>query len=291
MDFMLKKLKIKLQYLLPQHALTRLAGWAANKKAGWLTQQVIKIFASYYRVNMKEAQYTEFSAYSSFNEFFIRSLRSDVRPIAAGDSILVQPADGTISESGRIDKDKILQAKGHDYSLEALLAGQSLLAKEFENGQFVTTYLAPGDYHRVHMPCDGVLREMIYVPGSLFSVNAFFAENVPYLFARNERVICIFNTAFGAMAQILVGAMIVGSIETLWSGPVDSERKGIIQRWVYPDEGSEAPIILKKGEEMGLFKLGSTVINLFVSNKIKLASHLQNGSITRLGEILGEAPH
>lgn len=286
---MLKNIKIRLQYLLPQQALTRLAGWIANKKAGWFTQQLIKIFASVYRVNMQEAEHPEFSSYSSFNAFFTRSLRSDVRPIAPGEHILVHPADGTISQSGNINTDQILQAKGHYYCLEALLAAQSLLAKRFENGQFVTTYLAPGDYHRVHMPCDGLLREMIYVPGALFSVNTLMAEHVPYLFARNERVICVFDTPFGGMAQILVGATIVGSIETAWSGPVDPDRKGIIQRWVYPDEHHEDAMVLKKGEEMGRFKLGSTVINLFESNKIDLASHLQTGSVTRYGEVLGKA--
>ncbi|WP_342221719.1 archaetidylserine decarboxylase [Candidatus Fukatsuia endosymbiont of Tuberolachnus salignus] len=286
---MLERIKIKLQYLLPKQWLTLLAGWGADKQAGWLTQLAIKTFSRYYKVDMKDAQNPEFSSYHSFNEFFVRPLHADARPIAAGDQVLVQPADGTISQLGTIRDGQILQAKEHNYSLEALLAGNYQLAAEFQNGQFITTYLAPHDYHRVHMPCYGVLREMIYVPGDLFSVNPLTTANIPNLFARNERVICIFDTAFGTMAQILVGATVVGSIETVWAGSVTPPREGVIRRWTYPAAGDEGAIVLEKGQEMGHFKLGSTVINLFAENKVYLDVQLSNGSITRVGEPLAEA--
>lgn len=281
---MLDSIKIKLQYLLPKQGLTRLAGWGADKPAGWLTQQVIKLFARAYKVDMQEAARPEFSAYDTFNAFFVRPLRDGARPIAEGDQLLVQPADGAISQLGAIRAGQLLQAKGHDYSLEALLAGNYLLAAEFQDGLFATTYLAPRDYHRVHMPCAGVLREMIYVPGDLFSVNPLTAANVPNLFARNERVISIFDTAHGPLAQILVGATIVGSIETVWAGTITPPREGIIKRWTYPAAGQEGAIVLEKGQEMGRFKLGSTVINLFAAGRVQLASELSSGSITRVGQ-------
>lgn len=286
---MLDSIKIRLQYLLPKLGLTRLAGWGADKQGGWLTQLVIKAFARYYHVDMKEAQDPEFSAYRSFNEFFVRPLRAGVRPVVAEENLLAQPADGAISQLGAIHDGQILQAKGHNYTLEALLAGNYMLAAEFQNGHFVTTYLAPRDYHRVHMPCDGALREMIYVPGDLFSVNPLTAANVPNLFARNERVICIFDTAFGPMAQILVGATIVGSIETVWAGTITPPREGVIRRWTYPQAGAEGAVVLEKGQEMGRFKLGSTVINLFAEGKVYLAPQLNSGSVTRMGEVLAEA--
>ncbi|STD31125.1 Phosphatidylserine decarboxylase proenzyme [Edwardsiella tarda] len=286
---MLDSIKIKLQYLLPKQALTRLAGWAADKQGGWLTQSVIKGFARYYGINMQEALYPDPAHYKTFNDFFVRPLRDGVRPIAEFDDGVVLPADGAISQLGPIEAGRLLQAKGHDYTLEALLAGQYQLAQEFTSGQFVTTYLSPRDYHRVHMPCDGRLREMIYVPGDLFSVNPLTAANVANLFARNERLICIFDTAVGPLAQILVGATIVGSIETVWSGCVNPERAGIIRRWTYPSEG-DGVITLKKGQEMGRFKLGSTVINLFAAGRIQFDAALSAGSITRMGRELGHVP-
>ncbi|MEX2943962.1 archaetidylserine decarboxylase [Serratia fonticola] len=286
---MLDSIKIKLQYWLPKLALTRLAGWGADKKAGWLTKLVVKAFARYYRVQMQEAQNPDLASYATFNEFFVRPLRDGARPIVEEPHVLVLPADGAISQLGAIRDDQIFQAKGHNYTLEALLAGNYLLAEPFRNGLFATTYLAPSDYHRVHMPCDGVLREMIYVPGDLFSVNPLTAANVPNLFARNERVICVFDTAFGPMVQILVGATIVGSIETVWAGTVTPPREGIIRRWTYPAEGMEGAIQLVKGEEMGRFKLGSTVINLFTPGSVQFAPHLNNGTVTRMGQAFAEA--
>lgn len=286
---MLDSIKIKLQYWLPKLALTRLAGWGADKKAGWLTKLVVKAFARYYRVQMQEAQNPDLASYATFNEFFVRPLRDGARPIVEEPHVLVLPADGAISQLGAIRDDQIFQAKGHNYTLEALLAGNYLLAEPFRNGLFATTYLAPSDYHRVHMPCDGVLREMIYVPGDLFSVNPLTAANVPNLFARNERVICVFDTAFGPMVQILVGATIVGSIKTVWAGTVTPPREGIIRRWTYPAEGMEGAIQLVKGEEMGRFKLGSTVINLFTPGSVQFAPHLNNGTVTRMGQAFAEA--
>lgn len=281
---MLDSIKIKLQYWLPKVALTRLAGWGAEKKAGWLTRLVVKTFARYYRVEMQEAQNPDLASYATFNDFFVRPLRDGARPIVADPDMLALPADGAISQLGAIGDDQIFQAKGHYYTLEALLAGNYMLAEQFRNGLFATTYLAPSDYHRVHMPCDGILREMIYVPGDLFSVNPLTAANVPNLFARNERVICLFDTAFGPMVQILVGATIVGSIETVWAGTVTPPREGIIKRWTYPEESLEGAIKLEKGQEMGRFKLGSTVINLFTPGSVQFVPQLSSGSVTRMGQ-------
>lgn len=281
---MLDSIKIRLQYLLPKQGLTRLAGWGADKQAGWLTQTVIKAFVRCYRVDMQEALHPEISHYGTFNQFFVRPLRDGVRPLVESPDELALPADGAISQLGPIEQGNLLQAKGHFFSLEALLAGNYLLAEEFADGMFATTYLSPRDYHRVHMPCDGTLREMIYVPGDLFSVNPLTARNVPNLFARNERLICIFDTPFGPLAQILVGATVVGSIETVWAGTVNPTREGIIRRWTYPRDGENA-VMLSKGEEMGRFKLGSTVINLFAPGRVELNAALNSGSVTRMGAL------
>nr|WP_154628894.1 archaetidylserine decarboxylase [Providencia sp. wls1943] len=275
--------------MLPKQGLTQLAGWFASRNVGFVTQWAIKLFAKAYKVNMNEAQKSELTAYSTFNDFFIRTLKDGARPIVESEHQLAQPADGAVSQLGPIDSDLIFQAKGHNYTVEALLAGQYQLADKFRGGDFITTYLSPSDYHRVHMPCDGLLTEMIYVPGDLFSVNPLTAANVPNLFARNERLICVFDTPFGTMVQILVGATIVGSIDTVWSGCVNPQREGVIKRWTYPAQGEEGAIFLQKGEEMGLFKLGSTVINLFEPNKIRFNASLIPGYATRMGELLAES--
>ncbi|QHM77992.1 Phosphatidylserine decarboxylase proenzyme [Mixta theicola] len=281
---MLDAIKLGLNDLLPKKWLTELAGWAASKRAGWLTKAVIDIFVWFYRVDMSEAKKPDTASYRTFNDFFVRPLRDEARPIDADPNLLVLPADGAISQLGHIDGDTIFQAKGHSYSLEALLAGDRQMAAQFRDGEFATTYLAPRDYHRVHMPCNGILREMIYVPGELYSVNPLTARHVPNLFARNERVICYFDTEFGPMAQILVGATIVGSIETAWSGTVTPPREGVIKRWSWPGADNEGAVVLLKGQEMGRFKLGSTVINLFAAGRIKLAESLEAESKTRLGQ-------
>lgn len=286
---MLDKIKIRLQFMLPKQGLTQLAGWFASRNVGFVTQWAIKLFAKAYKVNMNEAQKSELTAYLTFNDFFIRTLKDGARPIVEYEHHLAQPADGAVSQLGPIDNDLIFQAKGHNYTVEALLAGQYQLADKFRDGDFITTYLSPSDYHRVHMPCDGLLTEMIYVPGDLFSVNPLTAANVPNLFARNERLICVFDTPFGTMVQILVGATIVGSIDTVWSGCVNPQREGVIKRWTYPAQGEEGAIFLQKGEEMGLFKLGSTVINLFEPNKIRFNASLIPGYATRMGELLAES--
>lgn len=283
---MLDRMKIALQHILPKLWLTQLAGRVAECRTRWLTKMIIGLFVRYYRVDMQEAQQPELSAYPTFNAFFVRPLRDDARPIDIDPNSLVMPADGAISQLGPIIDDQVFQAKGHHYSLEALLAGNERAIEEFRDGVFVTTYLAPRDYHRVHMPCNGVLREMIYVPGSLYSVNPLTASAIPNLFARNERVICLFTTEFGPMAQILVGATIVGSIETSWAGTVTPPREGIIKRWRYPAAEDKAAVVLLKGQEMGRFKLGSTVVNLFAKNRVTLNDRLYARVATRVGERL-----
>ncbi|UPR28381.1 phosphatidylserine decarboxylase [Vibrio crassostreae] len=276
------KIKVGLQYWIPQHGLTRLVGKLASAKAGGLTTAIINWFIKQYKVNMDEALHSDPKHFKTFNEFFVRELKEGMRPIAEGESVIVHPADARVSQFGPITDGQLIQAKGHDYSARELLGGDVALADEFKDGEFATLYLSPSDYHRVHMPCDGTLRQMIYVPGDLFSVNPLTAENVPNLFARNERVVCIFDTEFGPMAQVLVGATIVGSIEQVWAGTITPPRGNSVYKWDYPAQGNNA-IILKKGEEMGRFKLGSTVINLFAKDAIKFDDTMQNGEKTVLG--------
>ncbi|MCG3730920.1 archaetidylserine decarboxylase [Vibrio cincinnatiensis] len=276
------KLKVRLQYWIPQHGLTRLVGKLASAKAGGLTTAIIRWFIKQYNVNMDDALHSDPKYYSTFNEFFVRELKPGVRPVASGEDVLVHPADARVSQFGPITSGQLIQAKGHHFSAQELLGGDADLAQEFEQGEFATLYLSPSDYHRVHMPCDGTLRQMIYVPGDLFSVNPLTAENVPNLFARNERVVCIFDTEFGPLAQVLVGATIVGSIETIWSGTMTPPRGNTIYRWNYPAEGNDA-VVLKKGQEMGRFKLGSTVINLFAKEAIRFDDSMQLQSPTLLG--------
>lgn len=283
----LQRVKIALHYLLPQLAITRAAGWLSEQKWGPITHFIIKIFAKQYRVNLEEAAKTEPSDYSTFNEFFIRELKSNARPITQETNALCLPADGKVSEAGTISDNRLLQAKGHFFTLETLLANDQEMAKKFQDGSFITTYLSPTDYHRVHMPCDAILRKMIYVPGELFSVNPFLAEHVPNLFARNERVICEFETEFGPMVQILIGATITASMSTVWAGVINPPRTGEVVVWNYESDGEKA-IKLQKGEEMGAFRLGSTVINLFPKDKVLLLPELTAGVKTRVGEVLGK---
>ncbi len=280
------RIKLGINAILPKKHLTALAGWAASRRGGWLTKAVIDLFVWYYKVDMSEAVQKNTASYPTFNDFFVRPLKDDARPVDPNPNLLILPADGAVSQAGRIEDDQIFQAKGHYYSLEALLAGNDQRAAGFRDGQFITTYLAPRDYHRVHMPCNGILREMVYVPGDLYSVNPLTARNIPNLFARNERVICYFDTDFGPMAQILVGATIVGSIETVWAGTITPPREGVIKRWHYPAAEAEGAIVLLKGAEMGRFKLGSTVINLFARNKVIFSESLEAECKTRLGQPL-----
>ena len=245
------------QYLIPKQALTALAGKLANLRGGGATTSFIRWFAGKYGVNMAEAANPDLAAYPTFNEFFTRPLKAGARPLA--NAALVSPVDGAISQLGAIKKDQIFQAKGHHYSTRALVGGDAQLAAEFEDGTFATIYLSPKDYHRIYMPCDGRLTRMIYVPGDLFSVNPATARGVPGLFARNERVVCVFETATGPFVLTLVGATIVGSMATVWHGVVNPPRTRNVREWRYDDQN----IVLKKGDEMGRFLLGSTVVLLF----------------------------
>ncbi|RJX65357.1 phosphatidylserine decarboxylase [Vibrio sinensis] len=276
------KIKVGLQYWIPQHGLTRLVGKLASAKAGGLTTAIIRWFIKQYNVNMNEALHSDPSYFKTFNEFFVRELKEGTRPISEGSDVITHPADACVSQFGPIQDGKLIQAKGHDFTAQELLGGDKNLADQFTEGEFATLYLSPSDYHRVHMPCDGVLRQMIYVPGDLFSVNPLTAENVPNLFARNERVVCIFDTDFGPMAQVLVGATIVGSIELVWAGTVTPPRGNTVHSWDYPAQGEQA-ITLKKGEEMGRFKLGSTVINLFAKGSIHFDESMKHNEPTVMG--------
>ncbi|HEX8873449.1 MAG TPA: archaetidylserine decarboxylase [Nitrosospira sp.] len=250
------------QYLMPKQAMTMLAGRIANASAGLATTAIIRWFIGHYGVNMNEALNPDIRSYRTFNEFFTRPLRPGARPISGADYVC--PADGVISQLGIISGDQIFQAKGHNYSTTALIGGNSALAEAFYGGNFATIYLSPKDYHRVHMPCGGRLIRMIHVPGTLFSVNPGTVRGVPSLFARNERVICIFESEHGPFAVILVGATIVGSISTVWHGVVSPPRSGESRDWRY-DTGN---VVLEKGAEMGRFQLGSTVIMLFPRNRL-----------------------
>ncbi len=276
------KIKVGLQYWIPQHGLTRLVGKLASAKAGGLTTAVIRWFIKHYDVNMDEALHSDPKYFNTFNEFFVRELKPEARQIIQDKSVITHPADACVSQFGSINDGQLIQAKGHFFSAQELLGGDAKLSEEFSDGDFATLYLSPRDYHRVHMPCDGTLRQMIYVPGDLFSVNPLTAENVPNLFARNERVVCIFDTEFGPMAQVLVGATIVGSIELVWAGTVTPPRGNTVYRWNYPATG-EKSVSFKKGEEMGRFKLGSTVINLFAKDAIHFDESMKNNCPTQLG--------
>ena len=251
------RLAVLPQYLIPKQALTVLAGKLAGARAGALTTNVIRWFVGRYGVNMAEAANPDIAAYPTFNEFFTRPLQDGARPLAAADFIC--PVDGAISQFGAIERDQIFQAKGHSYSTTALVGGDRELAAQFEDGAFATLYLSPRDYHRIHMPCDGRLTRMIYVPGALFSVNPTTARGVPGLFARNERVVCVFDSPHGPFVLTLVGATIVGSMATVWHGVVNPPRPGHLREWQYADR----QITFRQGDEMGRFLLGSTVVMLF----------------------------
>ena len=279
------RLAVLLQYLLPKQALTVLAGKFANARAGGLTTGVIRWFVGRYGVNMGEAANPDIASYASFNEFFTRPLKSGARPLAQADFIC--PVDGAISQFGAIERDQIFQAKGHSYSTTALVGGDGELAKQFENGSFATLYLSPKDYHRIHMPCDGRLLRMVHVPGDLFSVNPVTARGVPGLFARNERVVCVFESADGQarpFVLVLVGATIVGSMATAWHGVVNPPRPGHLREWRYGDQ----QLLFKQGDEMGRFLLGSTVVMLFPRGVMKFNVEWSPQRPIRLGEMMGD---
>jgi phosphatidylserine decarboxylase len=278
------RLFILLQYIVPQHLISRLVGFLAECRLPLIKDPLIKLFAKQFKVNMQEAQREDLADYVNFNDFFTRSLKDDARHIDVNDEHLACPVDGAISQIGDIKAGKVFQAKGQDYDVTTLLGGDSDLAEPFIDGQFTTIYLAPKDYHRIHMPCDGKLTSMVHVPGQLFSVNQATAENVPGLFARNERVVAMFDTEFGPMAMVLVGAMIVASVETPWAGLVCPTGKQVTS-WQYSDQGD---IIIRKGEEMGRFKLGSTVVMCLPKGTCQWNEELQPGVTTRMGQMLAK---
>lgn len=278
---MLDQLKIITQYILPKHLITLLAGKLASAKMGKFTTYLITQFIKKFNIDMSEAKHSDPIYFDTFNDFFTRELKAGIRPVVQGENNLAVPVDGCISQQGDIKEGRIFQAKGHDFSLRELVGGIDDVALPFDEGLFSTIYLSPKDYHRIHMPITGKLEQMLFIPGDLFSVNPLTAQNVPNLFARNERAVAIFSTAIGPMAMVLVGATIVGSIETVWAGTLKAQKNKEIQYWDYKDQ----EIVLEKGAEMGRFKLGSTIVALFPKNSIDFDANLTPSSVTRLGEL------
>ena len=276
------RLAVLPQYLLPKRLLTLLAGLFASSRLGRLTTWVIRRFVDRYRVNMGEAANPDITSYASFNDFFTRALKPGARPLTTAD--LICPVDGAISQFGPILKDQIFQAKGHAYSTTALVGGDATAAARFHNGHFATLYLSPRDYHRIHMPCAGELTRMVHVPGDLFSVNPTTARGVPGLFARNERVVCFFESTDGPFVLVLVGATIVGSMATVWHGQVNPPRTGMLRQWDYP----KGQVSLQQGQEMGRFLLGSTVVMLFPAGPLSFNVAWEPGRPIVLGEAMAQ---
>ena len=278
------RLAVLPQYLIPKLALTRFAGFVARARAGALTHWIIRRFVARYGVDLSEAQQSQASDYTSFNEFFTRPLREGARPQA--DAAYVCPVDGAISQFGRIERDQIFQAKGHSYSTQTLVGANAALARHFDDGEFATLYLSPRDYHRIHMPCTGRLLRMIHVPGDLFSVNPTSARGVPGLFGRNERVVCVFeDEARRPFVLTLVGATIVGSMATVWHGVVNPPRPGTVREWRYDTQ----EVVIAKGAEMGRFLLGSTVVMLFPKNTLSFNPDWAPARAIRMGEAMGQS--
>jgi phosphatidylserine decarboxylase len=280
-----KTLFVLLQHLLPQHLLSRLVGRLAECRTPWIKNRLIDGFRRYYDVDMSEALQPDPAAYPHFNAFFTRALKADARPLDTTPGAVLSPVDGTISQRGTLQYGRIFQAKGRGYALTTLLGGDSQRADPFIDGEFATLYLSPRDYHRVHMPLTGTLRETVYIPGDLYSVNATTTAGVENLFARNERLVAIFDTALGPMAMVLVGAMIVAGIETVWRGQVAP----LPRQPLLLDRFDATPPRLEQGAEMGRFKLGSTVILLFPKGSLQWLEGLSAGSLVRMGERLGLA--
>ena len=281
----MSRLKVLPQYVMPKQAMTNLAGRVAGHRGGSMTTGLIRWFVGKYNVDMSEAANPDIASYPSFNEFFTRALRDGVRPLAQADYVC--PVDGAISQFGDIDDHQIFQAKGHKFTTAELVGGDQTLAAHFQHGHFANVYLSPKDYHRIHMPCDGRLTRMIYVPGKLFSVNPTTARGVPGLFARNERVVCVFDSdEFGPFVMTLVGATIVGSMATVWHGVVNPPRMARICDWQY----EPGQVTLKKGDEMGRFLLGSTVVMLFQKNAIRFNPAWAPEGKVRLGDVMGNRP-
>ena len=275
---MSERSEVLLQYLLPKRAITEFGRHIASMRGGAVTTAIIRWFVGKYGVNMAEADNPDIASYASFNDFFTRALKPGARPLATAD--LICPVDGAISQFGAIEGDQIFQAKGHHYSTTALVGGDRDLAARFDGGSFATIYLSPRDYHRIHMPADGRLARMIYVPGELFSVNPATARGVLGLFARNERVVCVFESARGPFVLVLVGATIVGSMATVWHGLVNPPRTREVRDWRYDAQ----QVVLRQGEEMGRFLLGSTVVLLFPKGPCRFNPAWAPGAAVRLGE-------
>jgi phosphatidylserine decarboxylase len=278
-------MSVKLQYLLPQHTLSKWMSLLTHSKTVWLKNLFIKQIIKHYGVNMDEARVQDINAFSSFNEFFTRELKPEARPLSTEKNAIVSPADGVVSQAGNITAGDIFQAKGKSFTVTDLLGGSEQRAAPFNDGIFSTIYLSPKDYHRLHMPLTGTLKEMVHVPGRLFSVNAATTETVPGLFARNERVCCVFDTEAGQMALILVGAIFVSSVETVWHGVVTPPTITSVQNWLYDNN---APT-LQKGEEMGRFNMGSTIIVLFAKDNAQWNADFTANKAVKLGEMMGNS--
>ena len=281
-----RSINILPQYLLPHFAVTKLMYWIMHSNIRWLKHALIHWFVNRYKVDMSQAENEDLSSYKNFNQFFTRPIKKQLRPVCAEQNCIACPVDGSISQLGIIEDNKIFQAKGHSFSLDALLAYQTPWVDYFRDGQFATIYLSPKDYHRIHMPIDATLKQMSYIPGTLFSVSPMTTQMIPDLFSRNERVACFFETAFGPMALVLVGAMIVGSIETTWQGRICPPHGKETKHWQYnlPHKvAGSGPYLLRKGDEMGRFNMGSTVILLFNKNTVRWNAELSTESLVQMG--------
>jgi phosphatidylserine decarboxylase len=281
-------LRVSPQYLLPQHTLSHMVYGVGRLRWRWWKNPLIRWFIRHYGVDLSVAAQPDPEAYPDFNAFFTRPLRAGARPVAREADAIASPVDGTVSQAGDLRGDTLFQAKGRSYSLITLLGGDRECAAPFRDGSFATLYLGPRDYHRVHMPMRGRLREMVYVPGRLFSVNAATAQVVSGLFARNERLVTLFETPAGLMALVLVGAIGVGSIETVWSGRITPPYMTKVRLWSYG--GDTAPILLERGEEMGRFNLGSTVLLLFGAGQVRWIPELRPGCTVQMGRPIGRRP-
>lgn len=280
----MKLLFALLQYFVPQHLLSRAMGAIAESRSAFVKKPFISLFIKLFKVDMSEAAVEDINHYATFNDFFVRALKHGARPVCDGDNTIACPADGTVSQIGEIDRGYIFQAKGKEFTTNALLGGDEFISQQFLGGTFATIYLSPKDYHRVHMPAEGQLQTMVHIPGELFSVNQATTENINDLFARNERVVTLFDTPAGPMAIVLVGAMIVASIETVWAGQITPYKK-MIRTTEYPNATDE--VNLGKGEEMGRFKLGSTAIVLFGPDMVEWDESIIAGGKVKVGQQIG----
>lgn len=271
------------QYLLPAHAISRLILRVTRCRIAWIKNGLMKWFIRRFNVEMREAEQTDYREFESFNAFFTRRLKPEARPLIQDERTIACPVDGAVSQVGRIAGDTIFQAKGHHYSVTALLGGDASLAAQFEGGHFATLYLSPRDYHRIHMPLAGTLQQTVYVPGRLFSVNPATVRCIPGLFARNERVVAVFETEFGLMALVLVGAINVACIETVWQGVITPPHRSGVERWAMPRQLTPS---LGKGDEMGRFNMGSTVVCLFANSGVEFDSAMVPAAPVQMGSKL-----